>query len=141
MKLMRSFLHLPSKEKKILIKSYFYMWFVQIILWLLPLPRCQQIIRSLSKKKSPEISDKKDYMDKILWSVMVASQYIPKAKCLTRTLTAYILLKRHNYPVEPKIGVLMDDNGNLKAHAWLEKNGEVVLGITNSKYQTLDFKW
>lgn len=139
MNFVRSFFSLSRDLKKMLIKAYICTWVVQIILWTFPLPKSQKFIRFLSNNKEG-VNEGDEYMDNVIWAVMTISSYIPKAKCLTRTLTAYILLKRHNYSVKPKIGVLKTD-GNLKAHAWLESEGEVLLGITNSKYQVLDFKW
>ncbi|OPX60342.1 MAG: hypothetical protein A4E25_00627 [Methanobacterium sp. PtaB.Bin024] len=143
MNFLHRFFLLPVDLKKMLIKAYICMWVVQISLWIFPLPKSQKIIRFLSKndrKNDPiEIGGVK-YRERVIWAVMVGSNFVPKAKCLTRTLTAYILLKRRNFPVVPKIGVLKSD-GNFKAHAWLESEGEVLMGITNSKYQVLDFKW
>lgn len=68
----------------------------------------------------------------IVWSVQVASYYIPGATCLTQALTGQILLSKYNYHSKLKIGVFKGDN--FEAHAWLELNDEIILGESEEKY-------
>lgn len=49
-------------------------------------------------------------------------------KCLARSLAAEALLRAYGYAPEHRIGVAKEDNGGLKAHSWLELDGDVILG-------------
>ena len=68
----------------------------------------------------------------IIWSVRVASNYVPRATCLTQAITAQILLSRNNHPSNLRIGVIKDDD--FKAHAWLEIDNKIVLGESEQDY-------
>jgi hypothetical protein len=60
--------------------------------------------------------------------VTVAGRYVPNATCLPQSLAAQVLLGRHGYLTQLRIGFARDKEGRLKAHAWLEKEGEVIVG-------------
>ena len=47
--------------------------------------------------------------------------------CLTNALVAEALLARYGYPATLRIGASRQDGG-FAAHAWVERNGEVVIG-------------
>lgn len=47
--------------------------------------------------------------------------------CLTNALAAQALLGRYGYPATLRIGASRQDGG-LIAHAWVERNGDVVIG-------------
>jgi hypothetical protein len=66
--------------------------------------------------------------DRIVWAVIVASQYIPRATCLAQALAAQILLARECYQSNLRIGVAKGDKDQLEAHAWLESDGKVLIG-------------
>jgi hypothetical protein len=47
--------------------------------------------------------------------------------CLTNALAAQALLARYGYPATLRIGASRQDGG-FSAHAWVERNGQVVIG-------------
>jgi hypothetical protein len=49
-------------------------------------------------------------------------------KCLARALTTKTLMKQHGYTAELRIGVMRSQAGQLEAHAWIEYQGEVIIG-------------
>jgi hypothetical protein len=55
----------------------------------------------------------------IMWSVRVASTLVPYASCLTQSLAAQYLCARAGHPTSIRIGVARNDNGSVRAHAWL----------------------
>lgn len=64
--------------------------------------------------------------------VQVSARYMPgKAKCLAKALTTYLLMGCLGYSPQLRIGVLKDATGNFSAHAWIEHQGEVVIGQLN----------
>jgi hypothetical protein len=56
------------------------------------------------------------------------SQFVPKATCLTQAIAALILLNLKNYPATLRIGVARNNEGRFEAHAWVESDGNVVIG-------------
>jgi hypothetical protein len=63
----------------------------------------------------------------IVWAVRTTAAYIPGATCLTQALAAKYQLDRSGRRTRIHIGVARE-NGNFLAHAWLECEGETVLG-------------
>jgi hypothetical protein len=53
------------------------------------------------------------------------------AKCLARALTTQVLLNRQGYLPDLRIGVAKATAGQLEAHAWIEYQGQVVMGHLN----------
>lgn len=55
----------------------------------------------------------------IMWSVRVTARVVPFASCLTQSLAAQYLCARAGHPTSIRIGVARNDNGGVRAHAWL----------------------
>ena len=65
---------------------------------------------------------------RLAWLVEVAGRYTPvTATCLKKALVLFWLLGRRGTQTELRIGVARPQ-GQLKAHAWLDYQGEVILG-------------
>lgn len=63
----------------------------------------------------------------VAMSVERAGRQVPGARCLARALAGSVLLARHGFQTELRIGVRRPD-GKFQAHAWLERDGEVLVG-------------
>src|SRR6266540_2459767 len=48
--------------------------------------------------------------------------------CLTQALVAHVMLSRRGHPSNLRIGVKRDVHGTFTAHAWLERDGHVLIG-------------
>ena len=67
--------------------------------------------------------------DRVVWAVVVASRYVPMSTCLTQALAAQVLLARRGYSAHLHIGVAKEGaEAKLKAHAWVESDGKVLIG-------------
>ncbi|MGB9980265.1 lasso peptide biosynthesis B2 protein [Methanobacterium sp.] len=117
-----------------LFKTLFLLWVVRIMLWILPFSAIQKIVNRITVISDERINYEKSSIEKITWAVIVASKYVPMCTCLTRALTAQVLLARQNYPSIIKLGVTKGSNGQLDAHAWLEVNDKIVLGESDIEY-------
>lgn len=67
----------------------------------------------------------------MVWAVEVVSRRSPGSTCLVQALAAQLLLARYGHPSLLQIGVARPDQGMLKAHAWLEHEGTVLIGDLN----------
>jgi hypothetical protein len=74
--------------------------------------------------------------EEICHSVEIAARFVPGATCLAKAHVGCTLLNRFGYPAQIKIGVLKDSS-NLRAHAWVECDGRVVIGATTNQYVEL----
>ena len=59
--------------------------------------------------------------------------------CLPRTIVLWSLLRRRGIEADVRIGVCCDTEGAVKAHAWLEWNGEVLNDAADVARQYLPF--
>jgi transglutaminase superfamily protein len=64
----------------------------------------------------------------VVWAVRRVSRAVPGATCLTQALAAQVLLSRRGYASRLRIGVAHAPGDGLRAHAWLESDGLIVLG-------------
>ena len=65
---------------------------------------------------------------RIAWAVeAVGRRLLPRRPCLTQAFVAQYLLARRGVATTLRIGVAKDDAA-LEAHAWLEADGEVLVG-------------
>lgn len=68
-------------------------------------------------------------IEEIIRFVVLGSRIVPTAAlCLPRALAAWHLLELHRHAPELLFGVARDGQGVFKAHAWVECDGEVVIG-------------
>ena len=69
------------------------------------------------------------YLDQVVWAATtVGRRVLDDGPCLAQALAVQFLLKRRRLPAELCIGVTKDTSGKLVAHAWVETNGQVVIG-------------
>lgn len=64
----------------------------------------------------------------VVRAVTRAGRMVPRSTCLVQAVAARTLLTRRQQPAELRIGVARSDAGRLEAHAWLERDGRVILG-------------
>ena len=79
-------------------------------------------------------------VERVAWAVKKACKYIPMdATCLTQAMTGEYLLGRKGRNSVLRIGVAKGDEQMLEAHAWLEVDGDVVIGNNQdlTRYSTL----
>ncbi|MBE9038101.1 lasso peptide biosynthesis B2 protein [aff. Roholtiella sp. LEGE 12411] len=129
MKRLGKFLNLTNSDRHLLINTFILLGLIKIGLWLLPFQRLLQLLSTISQTslKSQEIQ--RTDLGKIVGAVNVSSRYIPGGvKCLARALTTQVLMTRYGYSPELRIGVAKKEGGKLEAHAWVESQGQVVMG-------------
>jgi len=76
---------------------------------------------------------------RVTWAVAVASRYVPAVTCLIQALTTQVLLNRRGLAADLRIGVTRDHAGTFAAHAWVEYQGNIVIGgaAARSRYTAL----
>lgn len=72
-------------------------------------------------------------IDRVAWAVRTAGGHLfPARPCLPQALAARFLLARLGVPTDLRIGVRRPEADDLRAHAWVEYEGEVLIGGTEA---------
>lgn len=130
------FFRLKWAEKELLIWTYLLLWFLRIVLWLLPFKTIRALIeRNLIARNIT--ADKRPTVATIIWSIRAMSRYVPQATCLTQALAGKVLLAAFGYESCVRIGVGKDQYGKFQAHAWLEECDRIILGRSEEEYTPL----
>ena len=132
MSIFTTFFKLSWKDQRLLFEALFVMIKVRLMLWVMSFYSIQ---KSFSKI---EVSSKRDRtICELKWSIKIVSQQMPRSTCLTNALSGYILLSKHGYASLIKIGVGKSIDDEFEAHAWLEYDGNVIIGESEKGYVTL----
>ncbi len=131
MKQLIKLLQLTTKERQLLVNTYFLLAAIRLGLWLSTFKKLRQRLAKIERTSFPE-QDAAE-LNRVIWAVNLASRYqLGGVKCLARALATQVLLSRRGYSTELRIGVVKKENNQLLAHAWVESNGEVVIGGINN---------
>ena len=128
MKKIRKFLRLSQKEQLLFMYAVVILGMVTVGLRILPWIVLQQKLLKLAHWSSKFVSARRPPANLITWIIKVAGALIPKATCLPQALAAQFMLVQNAYPVELKIGITRNDDGILKAHAWVTSEGGILIG-------------
>ena len=126
MRRIHKFVNLSSTEQSLLIKTWILLGLISLGLQLFPFSTLRKLLyrfRSILGRGEKEFSE-----DRLVWSVGVVSRYIPKAACLAQAITTQLLLQQAGHQACLHIGVTEAEKGGLKAHAWVESQGKVLIG-------------
>jgi len=109
---------------------------VRVALSLLPYRTVEQALNpKRPARRLPSVEATWQYRQRVLWSVGVAARHLLRRKpCLTQALVARWLLARVGQQAEMRIGVHKEGK-EIRAHAWLEQGGHVILGGSDSPFR------
>ena len=133
MMLIRTLISTPANEKLILAVSLVTVVAIRLCLTLVPFRLLRRGLFPLFS--AVDVTTDVDWgrIYSIARSVRAASRVVPAASCLTQAVSGAILMRLSGQAVDIKIGVGRDESQKLIAHAWLEKNGKVILGRSSEK--------
>ena len=95
---------------------------VRVGLTVLSFARLRAVLRRLGGPSGSEGDRPTASVDDAAWAIGAAARFVPRATCLVRALALEFLLSRSGQRAELRIGVARED-GDLKAHAWIEADG------------------
>jgi hypothetical protein len=121
----RRLVALPAAERQRLLHAAITVATVRLVLLVLPFRwvRAQVDTRKLALRPRGEVP-----AGRWAWAVQVAARRIPGATCLTQALALQWLLARAGHNASIRMGVAKDGARGFEAHAWVESNGEILLG-------------
>ncbi len=123
MQALRKFARSRAVERRLILQALLVVPAVRLALWLLPFRVVHRLVRDRRVSGPTTVS-----AERIVWAVTAAAARVPRATCLTQALGASLLLPRYGHDATLRVGVAKDEDGRLRAHAWLESGGVTILG-------------
>ena len=127
---LRKVFQLPRRERLILAQAWGLFLLADLALRAPPFTHLLALSRKARVKRLDEPAlARPPAMPRLVWLVEVAGRHSPvNATCLKKALVLSWLLRRRGIPTELRIGVARQEGGLVKAHAWLDCDGQAVLG-------------
>ena len=123
------FFRLPWEDRRLVIRAALSLWVMRIGLSLVSVPTLRRLLIERRPGVDRGTPSAESSVERVIWAVRTASRVTPWAStCLTRALAAQMMLARLGEQTRIQIGVAKDEQGGLKAHAWLESRGRIVIG-------------
>ena len=128
MRTLTKFFSRSSAERRSLVEAFMLVLFVRIGLTWFPfrrllgwLQRIGVVFRWIERQWFQA--------DQLVRAVAATSKRIPRGDtCLVQALVAHTMLRHHGFDPSLAIGVTKEPDGSLRAHAWVELDGKVVIG-------------
>ena len=134
LRLMRKFLRLPFARKALLIQVSLQLLLIRAGLSLFPFARIYGWIKRFHRLSQPRVMIS-DALESIPWAVNLAGKvWFGDEGCLPQAILGECLLIRKGYPAKMTIGVRRQPDGTLIAHAWVECNGQNLIGGTTNHH-------
>lgn len=110
------------------LQSLCVLYAVRLALWALPFGRVLAYA-ARPANRSQQIPDQAvGNAHRMAGSFEAASRFVPRATCLVRALALQVLLARKGIPSRTHLGVQKTNSTQLAGHAWLECEGEILMG-------------
>jgi hypothetical protein len=126
--LLRKLAELDRAERWLLIEAAITVPIVRVALTLLPFRAVHRFIAATTLRVRRSRPSESHTPERVARMVAAMAARVPRASCLTQALAATLLLARHGYAATLRVGVAKNENGTLRAHAWLESGGRTLLG-------------
>ena len=125
------------QELFVLFEAFFVVMFWRVSLYLVPYKKVLTWVeRGFRSQPGPSIvKSLEERKRQILWAVRVVSRrLLGDSPCLPQALAAKWMLGRLGTASELRIGVARGKEKQLEAHAWLESEGNILIGGKTSPF-------
>ncbi len=126
-KKLNKFLQLPLPERLLIVKAVFLLGAIRIALRWLPFQTLRRLLAKISQPSFKLQNTEPASIDKVVWAVTLARQYVRGVRCLAFSLAIQSLLIQQGCPACLRIGVTRGQEGEVWAHAWVEIQGQAVV--------------
>ncbi len=121
------FINLPPREKTLFFQAVYYLLVFRIRLALTP-PKI--LFAEVAKTSGAVVAHQPCCVPPVRIARIInqVSRFVPYSTCLSKALAGSVLFARNDCAADLHIGVLINDNRQLEAHAWLSYDGKIVIG-------------
>lgn len=127
-RLFKRYSRLSARERRLFFRALTLVSLVRLGLWVVPYRRLQSWVDRQSRPLSNGEGLERHKIREVVWAVEAASRRIPRATCLTQGLVTQILLGQMGLRAVLRLGVARKAGGEFEAHAWVETDGQIVIG-------------
>jgi transglutaminase superfamily protein len=124
----RRLISLPASDWRLVLLSIPVVLGVRVALWLLPSATILAAVRLLVDGAERLDVARRPSLERVAWAIGAVSRRVPRATCLTQAIAMQLVLRRYGYASRLCVGVGRDARGAFRAHAWVERDGRVVIG-------------
>jgi hypothetical protein len=128
MRLLSRVLTLTGEERRLLVMAVAWLAMIRLALGRLPFTTLRRL--AIGRPRNPAAPPRGgEFIERVVWAVAAASRRAPGwTTCLTQALTVQAMLARRGYPSRLHIGVTRSSQGELDGHAWVEYEGDILIG-------------
>ena len=124
---LKSFWGLPAADQVLFLRAAVWLAAFRTALVVLPFRHPWSWVQHRAANPA-EVAEDRVAPARIGWAVSTAGRYIPGAVCLAQAMAAAVLLSRAGHKSTVSIGIAKSSNVGLEAHAWVECDGEIIVG-------------
>ena len=123
------YFQLSISKQLLLIESVQIMILIRIGLRLLPYKTMNRLLKRFDREIGLNQKTNNNRQDDIIWAISKTGEKLyGENTCLPLALAGQLHLNLHGFPARTQLGVTKTDEGMIIAHAWVECNGEVLIG-------------
>ncbi len=126
--------------KKTLVGAFWLLALLRVALFCLPYRKVRLFVAQTPCKRGRRRLSIDDYQAELVWAIQLAGRYLLGHKpCLPQALAVQWFLLRQGVTTDLNIGVQKDAVQGISAHAWVERNGRVIIGgaLSPSQFKPL----
>jgi hypothetical protein len=127
---LRRFFNRTRVERALVFRAAGWLAAAQLALWVFPYRRVEAAGKRWPRRTARTSAASPG---QIAWAIEAAGRRMPGASCLAKALAARVLLERAGYLAEIRFGVVKNDAQGLEAHAWVESEGQRLIGAEPSR--------
>jgi hypothetical protein len=118
---------LSFRAKISFVRAVFSLLWIKAGLSFLPFSSFRKLFHWLSTSRSSVDMTEKE-TEEIVWAVSTAADLLPlELLCLPRALSTKFLMRKASF-ITLEIGIEINPRKKFEAHAWVERNGKVIIG-------------
>lgn len=126
------FVQLAPPERALFFRAYCLLTVIRLGLWVKSFNHLRKVLAQTSTFRQTVAEDplsQRQFIVRIHWAINAACKFMPgSVKCLARALAMKTFLDWANCPAKLVIGVDKNSAAQLEAHAWVEYEGQVIMG-------------
>lgn len=119
---------LPVEEQLVLLLALALVAHVRLALYVLPSRLSLRLVQRLAAVAPITAGSSRIPVMHLARAVEAVSRFVPQATCLTQAIAGRLLLWLYRYESKLCLGVVKPSDGEFCAHAWLERDGRVLIG-------------
>jgi hypothetical protein len=106
---------------------------IRLAIRLLSFRKLQRGLDRFAACPNPRCRVAPDDEAKIVWATTAVARRLPaRRNCLVDALVAHTLLRRRGHDASVRFGAALAPDRRLEAHAWVEREGRVILGASEA---------